>query len=58
MTELQQLRKEINELRERLAKLEARESRIEERAVAELRKQRDEWLKSVPYTIRPPWTIT
>ena len=43
MSELEQLRKEVNELRERLARLEARKDRIEQAQWREYQNQRQEW---------------
>lgn len=51
MSELEQLRKEVNELRERLARLarlEARKDRIEQAQWREYQNQRQEWSQHAP----------
>jgi DNA repair exonuclease SbcCD ATPase subunit len=48
MSEIEQLRKEVNELRERLAKLEARKDRLEESEWRKFRDTRDDWLRNNP----------
>jgi cell division septum initiation protein DivIVA len=58
MTEIEQLRKEINELRERLSGLEARKQRIEGDEWTEMQKLKRAWdeaEKAKPPAPRPSW---
>jgi hypothetical protein len=52
MTELEQLRKEVNELRERLALLEARKDRLEGAEHDRYRKESDALKRAVEETYR------
>jgi predicted nuclease with TOPRIM domain len=56
MTELEQLRKEVNELRERLALLEARKDRLEGAEYDHYRKERDALYRAWADK-QPPWPL-
>ena len=58
MTEIEQLRKEINELRERTAKLEARKERAQRVEYERFRQERDEWFRQNPMPPASPHWIS